>query len=378
MKTLNRLTLAAAGAALVSAAIYATSAPIQPVPTGRAPKSEQASLTVMVTRLRPEVIPDRISATGDILAWQEASISSEADGLRLVDVKVDVGDVVRRGQLLALLAPESVEIELTQSLAVVAETEALFAEAAANAERAQVLRKSGALSTQQIHQTTTSKHAALARLDAARAGVRTQRLRLAQTRILAPDDGIISVRTAAIGAVVSAGHELFRMIRRGRLEWRAEVSAPDLARLKPGQIVRITPVGGETLEGRLRVLAPVVDAATRNGMAYVDVPSSDTARPGMFARGEFELGARQVLTLPQGAVQMHDGFSYVLRVGPDSRVIQTKVALGRRINARVEIAHGLDTADRVVSTGGAFLGNGELVRVVEDTSIAATTNDGSP
>lgn len=376
--TLNRMTLAASGAVLVGTVILTISASTQPMHAADGLTSEQPSLTVSITRLRPDVVRDQISGNGDIKAWQEASIGSEADGLRLIDVKVDVGDAVRRGQLLALLAPESVEAELSRSLAMVAEAEALVAEAMANAERAQALIGSGALSAQQIQQTVTARQSAIARLEAARAGAKVQRLRLAQTRILAPDDGVISQRTATLGAVVPAGHELYRLIRGGRLEWRAEVSATDLVRLKPGQIVRITPVGAETLEGRLRMLAPVVDVATRNGIAYVDLPPSDTARPGMFARGEFELGERQVLTLPQAAVQMGDGFSHVLRVGPDSRVILTKVTLGRRIDARVEIASGIDAADRVVSSGGAFLGDGDLVRVVEDSSMAATITGESP
>ena len=107
------------------------------------------------------------------------------------------------------------------------------------------------------------------------------------------------------------------------------------------------------------------DIQTRNGLAYVDLPASDTARAGMFARGEFEIGTSEVMTLPQSAVQLREGFSYVMRVGPDSRVVQTKVTPGRRLGSRVEIVGGLDAQDRVVVTGAAFLGDGDLVRVSE-------------
>lgn len=318
----------------------------------------------------------RVSANGNIMAWQETSIGTEANSLRLTEVKVNVGDKVRRGQSLATFAADTVEAELAQSRAAVAEADVALAESAANAERARVLKESGALSAQQIQQYVNAERTAQARLDAARAVERTQQLRLIQTRIAAPDDGVISARAATVGAVVPTGQELFRLIRGGRLEWRAEVAAADLVKLKPGQKVRITPTGGDAIEGRLRMLAPVINIQTRNGLAYVDLKSGDTARAGMFARGEFEIGVSEVMTLPQSAVQLRDGFTYVMRVGPDSRVIQTKVMPGRRSGNRVEIVGGLDNDERVVESGAAFLGDGDLVRVTD--ALKAAPPAGSP
>jgi RND family efflux transporter MFP subunit len=378
MKTSHRLALVAAGIALAGAAItvaIATAAPNTPTQQAAAPAAGQSSLTVAVARLQRATLPLRVSANGNIMAWQEASIGAEANGLRLTEVKVNVGDQVRRGQPLATFAPDTVQAELAQSRAAVAEADVALSEAAANAQRARMLQATGALSAQQIQQYVNAERTARARLDAARAVERTQQLRLVQTRIAAPDDGVISARAASVGAVVPAGQELFRLIRGGRLEWRAEVAAADLVKLKPGQKVKITPTGGDVIEGRLRMLAPVIDIQTRNGLVYVDLPSSTTtntsARAGMFARGEFELGANEVMTLPQSAVQLREGFSTVMRVGPDSRVIQTKVTPGRRAGNRVEIVDGLDAEDRVVVSGAAFLGDGDLVRVTRTGSEGA-------
>ena len=100
-------------------------------------------------------------------------------------------------------------------------------------------------------------------------------------------------------------------------------------------------------------------------IVFVDLPVSGTARAGMFARGEFEVGSGSGLTLPQSAVMLRDGFSYVLRVGPDSKVTQAKVSVGRRVGDRIEITAGLDAAARVVAAGGGFLGDGDTVRVVD-------------
>lgn len=374
MKVPDKLLLAAMGIAVAAAAItivLAWEVPDANAQEAKTPVAGQASLTVTVASLQPATFPIRVSANGNIMAWQEASIGTEANGLRLTDVKVNVGDTVRRGQSLAIFAADTVEAELAQTRAAVAEADVALAEAAANAERARLLQESGALSAQQIHQYLSAERTARARLDAARAVEKTQRLRVAQTRIAAPDDGVISARAATVGAVLPAGQELFRLIRGGRLEWRAEVAATDLARLKPGQKVRITPNGGDAIEGRLRMLAPVIDIQTRNGMVYVDLPPSDTARAGMFARGEFEIGASEVMTLPQSAVQLREGFSYVMRVGPDSRVIQTKVTPGRRSGDRVQITSGLYKDDRVVVSGAAFLGDGDLVLVADGPKKAA-------
>jgi HlyD family secretion protein len=326
------------------------------------------ALSVTTTRPQLAKLPLHIGANGNIAAWQEAIIGTEANGLRLAEVRVNVGDAVKKGQVLATFAPDMMQADVAQIRAVVAEAEAALAEAAANAARARELQNSGALSEQQINQYATAERTAQARLEAQRAQANVQALRLRQTQVLAPDDGVISSRTATVGAVLPAGTELFRMIRQGRLEWRAEVPATDLARIQPGMAVSVTPVGGATLAGKVRMLAPTVDAQTRNGIVYVDLTPSRDARAGMFARGEFDIGTGQGLTLPQSAVLLRDGFSYVLRIGPDSKLIETKVATGQRLGDRVQITGGLDAQARVVASGGGFLADGDLVRVVDATA----------
>jgi len=121
------------------------------------------------------------------------------------------------------------------------------------------------------------------------------------------------------------------------------------------------------------MVAPTVDPQTRTAIVYVDLPRGSGARAGMFARGEFELGKVNALTLPQSAVVMREGFSYAYRIEPDNRVTQVKVSTGRRLGDRVEITEGLDQATRVVASGAAFLADGDLVRIVESpqTSVSA-------
>jgi HlyD family secretion protein len=167
---------------------------------------------------------------------------------------------------------------------------------------------------------------------------------------------------ATVGAVVPAGMELFRLIRQGRLEWRAEVPAQELGRIQPGQAVQLTPAGGNAITGRVRMVGPTVDPATRMGLVFVDVPSGTPAKAGMFARGEIALGEGEALTLPQSAVLLRDGFHVVFLVGADGKVAQRKVEVGRRSGERIEVV-GLAPDARVVAGGGAFLGDGDVVRV---------------
>ena len=340
-----------------------------------AASAAKPALTVNVTQPQTSALPVRVTANGSIAAWQEASVGTEANGLRLAEVRVNVGDVVKRGQVLATFAPDTMNADVAQTRAAVAEAEATLAEAAANAQRARGLQATGALSEAAINQYLTAERTAKARVDAQRAMAQMQQLRLKQTQVLAPDFGVISARSATVGAVLPAGQELFRMIRQGRLEWRAEVAANDMASLKPGVAVLVTAGSGSAIKGTVRMVAPTVDPQTRNGLVYVDLPSvngtsGSAARAGMFARGEFEVGSGSGLTLPQSAVMLRDGFSYVLRVGADSKLAQVKVGVGRRVGDRIEITGGIDAAARVVASGGSFLGDGDTVRVVADAAPA--------
>lgn len=323
------------------------------------------ALSVTVTSPVRAELTARIEAHGGIAAWQEASISAEGSGWRVLELRAQVGDRVKRGQVLAEFAADLVQADLALARAGVAEAEALLAEAGARAQRARELQPTGVISTEQAQQAYTAERTAQARLEAQRAGLRLQQLRVQQTRVLSPDDGVVSSRSATLGAVLAPGQELFRMIRQGRIEWRAEVASDDLARIRPGMEVTVLPPGGAPVAGRVRVVAPTVDAATRNGMVLVDLPAAGGARPGMFASGAIKVGGSTALTLPQAAVVLRDGFAYAFVVGAEGRVRQAKLSVGRRSGTQIEVLSGVGAADRVVASGAGFLTDGDLVRVVD-------------
>lgn len=346
------------------------------------PGPGRPALTVDVVTPQETMLPVTLAANGDLAAWQEATIGAEASGLRVRQVLVGVGDRVRRGQVLARFASDTVRADVAQARATLAEAEANAADAANNAARARTLQQTGAMSASQINQYLTTEATAQARVAATRAQLQAQLVRLNQTEVVASDDGVISGRSASatIGAVVNNGTELFHLIRQGRLEWRAEVTAAELGKLTVGTHALINATSGARLEGRVRVIGPTVDPQTRIALVYVDVkplpgPASGSARAGMFARGEFELGTQPALTVPQQAVVVREGFNYVYRVNADGRVSQLKVEIGRIAGDRVQILSGLAPGTRIVASGGGFLNDGDLVRVTGAPAGAASAPD---
>ncbi len=364
-----KVSVVAASIVVVALAFFAKSTGT----TATTPDPAKPALAVQTVQPRSEEMTQRLAASGNVAAWQEASLGSEVAGLRLIDVKVNVGAQVKRGQVLAEFAGEMPLAEQAQTRAALAEARAAQIEAHANADRARGIESTGALSALQIGQYLTAEATAQARLDAALANLALADLRLAHTRVLASDDGTISYRSpaATVGAVVPQGQELFRLIRQNRLEWRAEVASSELGRIRPGQNANIVSPAGASTAGKVRSVAPTVDTQTRNALVYVDLPPAATGgdhppfKAGMFARGEFELGKSVGPTLPRQAVAMRDGFSFVFLVGADSRVAQTRVQVGRRDGERVEITGGLPPGAPVVAAGAGFLNDGDLVKVVD-------------
>ena len=352
--------IAVAGVAMISSSSRAaddkkTSAP-------------KPALTVTTAQPSQIKLPIKLAANGNIMAWQEAVISNESNGLRLIDVRVNVGDVVRAGQVLASFSTEAVQADVAQAHASLREAEANAADASANAARARSVQTAGALSAQQVSQYLTAEKTAKAKVEAAGATLAAQQLRLKQTQLLAPDNGVISARTATVGTVVNTGTELFRMIRQGRLEWRAEVTSTELGRLATGTSASVVAANGTVLKGKVRMIAPTVDLQSRSALVYVDLsPSTEKSPPakaGMFGKGEFELGTSAALTVPQQSVVVRDGFNYVFVLNPDSRVSRVRVQTGRRVGDQVEVMEGIRPDAVLAASGAGFLNDGDLVKVV--------------
>ena len=358
--------------AAVALVLALSNAWAQPAETKSAAASAgaKAALTVNVVSPRAGQWTSTLPLTGRVLVhWPargEAIIGSQVGGLRIIELLAQVGDSVKAGQLLARLDDAPVQQDLAQARAALQDAQAQLQEAAANAQRAKGLSGTGALSAQQQGQFEVAEAVARARVATAQAAVAAQELRLQNTRVVAPDAGLVNARSATLGAVPGTGNELFRLIRQGRLEWRAEVPAAELSRVKPGTPARVTTPSGSVVQGTVRKVSPQVDPQTRNALVYVDLKTTEgsDARAGMFARGELRFDARRSLMLPASAVLLREGFDVVLVVDAQQRIRQTKVKVLSREGDQVAI-EGLDEQARVVARGGAFLGDGDVVRIAE-------------
>ena len=322
-------------------------------------------MTVTVAEPQRETLAIALQANGNVSAWQEASVGAEVNGLRLAAVNVNVGDSVKKGQVLATFTTDTARADSLQSQASVVQAEAGYLNAKADADRARSIQDSGALSASQIAQYFTQEKVAKAQWEASKALLSATEIRFGNTTVKAPDDGLISARGATVGAVVGAGQELFRLIRQGRMEWRAEVTASEVGRIRVGQKAQVTLATGTELSGQVRAIAPSANEQTRNILVYIDLPRHNDLKAGTFARGVFAIGQSEALTAPTPAIVVRDGNNFVFVVDAENKAAARQVQTGRRVGERVEIVEGLQAGERVAVQGAGFLNDGDLVKVVQ-------------
>ncbi|AMK76599.1 MULTISPECIES: efflux RND transporter periplasmic adaptor subunit [Methylomonas] len=310
--------------------------------------------------------PTTIEASGPIAAWQEAVIGAQQSGLRLIEVNVNVGDQVKRGQLLARFDADMLRADLAQLQANLAQAQATAVQAETNKQRVLKLKNAATLSQQESLRYETEAEISRTQVDAIKAQLTAKQLQLGYAEVRAPDDGAISARLATLGAVPGSGQELFRLIRQNRLEWRGELTAGQIAQIQIGQAILLSLPDGSVAQARVRQLAPALDEQSRLGLMYADILPGSHARAGMYANGRIELSQRPALTVPAASLVIRDGRSYVLKLRSDadtSPVSLQAVDTGRRQGVEIEIVQGLSETDRVVVEGAGFLNDGDLVHV---------------
>jgi len=351
----SKKSLAMIGSIVVLAALLGVGLLVTSQSGKAAAKPLPIAPALTVTSIEPSQVSwaETITASGAVAPWQEAIIGSQIGGYQLDQVRVNVGDVVRKGQVLAHINADLLRAEEAQLAPA-------YEQAQVNAKRAISLQGSGGISDQDVLQASTLAKTALGQLV-------YKQLQLRYTDVIAPEDGIISSRTATIGSVVASGQELFRMIVKGRLEWRGEVTAEQLQHLAPGQQVSLALPGGMTATAVVRQLAPTLDSGSRLGLVYADIASAQPVRAGMYANGTIALSAVPALVVPTQSVVIRDGHTYVLKLSSDGRnkVQRLAVLTGRRQGSEIEIVSGINADDELVVQGAGFLNDGDVVRVVK-------------
>lgn len=326
------------------------------------PAEPPPALTVTVAPAARRPMARVVVGDGSVVAWQELVIGAEAGGLRVAEVAVEEGDRVRQGQLLVRLEASVLAAQRDGAEASVQEAESALRIARQDLVRSVELSRTESAPRQALEQREAAARQAEARLAAARARRDEAAARLAQTRILAPTDGVVSRRTVLSGAVTSVGQEMVRLIRDGRVELDARVPELEFAAVRAGQRARVFH-GDREIEAEVRAVAPTVAADTRLGVVHVALPPESGLRPGMFARAEILPEAAPVLAVPQEAVLFREGRPAVFVLSADDRVAFRQLATGRRRDGAVEVVEGLAPGERVVVSGAGFLSDGDRVRV---------------
>jgi HlyD family secretion protein len=357
---------------------------------------------VSVVTVEPAEFVETLALTGTLVPREEILIATEVEGLRIVDVAADESQLVKKGDVLARLETASLDAQLAQNDAALAKADAAIAQAesaiasaqakvveAANAlARAKPLRQSGYLAEATFDQRESAARSADASLVSTRDGLTLARADKAQTEALrrdlvwkrgkteikAPADGLISRRTAKIGAMAAgAGDPMFRLIANSEVELDAEVPEVQLSRIEVGQAATLTIAGLPDLAGRIRLVSPEIDRTSRLGRVRILALDMAHPRVGSFARASVVVGKGRGLGIPAAAVQFQADGATVQLVQHD-HVVTRKIVTGLQSKGFVEVKSGLAAGDSVVARAGTFVRDGDIVRPVKSAPKLSEVN----
>jgi len=326
-----------------------------------APTSKNLVVTTM--DITTTEVDDVISAQGQIVAWEEAIISTRVGGLPIAEIFAEVGDVVTKGQLLAKLDDITVQLDISKATATLAEAEAAALEAKANYDKQLSLKAKKFVSEQDLLIAQARADAATARRNAAAAGLAIHKQRLADTEITAPDNGLIQSRSAVLGSMSMIGQPLFVLSRDNKIEWAAELLPEQVSLIYEGQAVNVSLSNGQTVSGSVRVVSPVLDKANKLGRAFVRLEQNADVLAGMYLSGQFLIGKKSSILLPMNTLVQRDGRTFVFVVNSNNKVAKVFVELGRQVGNKFEVLNGVSAGQTVVSNGAGFLSDGETVDI---------------
>lgn len=392
MKPLNLSAIGLLLASLAFAPAFAAATP-ERVPIAPA---------VTVLMLVPTELVETLLLTGTLVPREEALVVPEIEGLRITEILVEEGDQVKAGQVLARLSRDQLNAQMDQWQATlnvsnaqiaqarsqISQAEAALAQSTPALARAQELLRISSGTQASVEQRVAEQRANEAKLASTKDGLlltvadkankeaqwNEAKVRLGRTEIKAPVDGMVSRRTARLGAIASAaGEALFRIIAKGEVELEADVPETALPKLRKLQKADVTIGSALKVDGIVRLVSSEVDKTSRLGKVRIALPVDARIRIGSFGRGVVEISRRMALALPAAALQ-YDGASPYAQVVRNGRVIARKVQPGLMTQGMVEIKEGLEEGEAVIARAGAFLHDGDAVTVTEP----AAKPDGVP
>jgi RND family efflux transporter, MFP subunit len=304
-------------------------------------------ISVDTAEVNLEDVQRSVEVTGTLAPWEEAMVSLEAEG-RLVKVAVDLGDPVRKGQILALIAPQEYEYKKVQAEAELAAAEADF-------KRTQDLAKKEMSTPQQLDENRR-------RLEVARTAADLARKKLADTSLIAPIDGMVSKRLINVGEYVHIGTPAFQIVRTTPLKLKADVPERYVADVSIGSAVTVEYEAlrdQPPLTGTIVRVSPIVAVDSRSFPieAQIENPQG-SVKPGTFARASILIAKpEKALTVPEAAVTAFAGTPrvYVLQ---DGKARERVIEVSGKNKGRIIVTKGLNSGEKVIVSGLETLSDG--------------------
>ena len=336
-------------------------------------RSDANAQTVTVIVPGQITVQGAVTASGALAARRDLPVGIAGDGGRVVQVLVDAGTWVNKGQVLAVVDRSVQTEEIASQAANVEVQEANARLAQSKLDRSQKLVANGFISNADIEQLVATRDAAVAQVRVARATLGQLRASAARLNIVAPEAGLVLTRQVEPGQIVSPGSgTLFRIARDGELEMQARLSESNLARMAVGDAADVVPVGTTRhFTGHVWQLSPIIDATSRQGVARIALPYDTALRPGGFATATLRSGTTTAPILPESAILSDANGAYVYVVGTDNKVERRAIAIGDVTAAGIAVLKGLSGNERVVLRAGGFLNPGDKVKPAVDRSAIA-------
>ncbi len=335
--------------------------------TAASPKSRQ---TVTAATIVLTALPRVVNASGTVSAWEEVPVGAETGGMVATAVYVDEGRFVRQGQPLVQMNDALLRAQMRQQQAGLQLAQANLARDMAALTRAEELKGRGFLSQASLDAALANQRSSEANVAAAQASLSETRTRVSQATVRAPVSGQVLSRNVTRGQIVTAGSELFRIVRDGRLELDAQIPETDLPLVRAGQTALISAEQGRST-GTVRIVTPEVDGQTRLGVARVTLTSGSGLKAGNFARAQIDVGASPALVVPAAAIVFREGKAGVYVIGSNDAVRFVPVGTGARAGQLIAVTGAVQAGQRVVINGAGFLGEGDLVTVGTATPAPA-------
>lgn len=318
------------------------------------------AVTITIANAAVRAVERTVSVVGTLAANAQAELAAEVDG-QLVAVEADLGDRVRRDQVLARLRSDVTAARLR-------EAEASCANAEADAKRAEPLRTEGIISAQEFERVQTVLNVARARRD-------QLRIELARAAIRSPLDGSVAARLVDVGSYVRPGTVVFRLVADDPLKFRGEIPEREVPALAAGQSVRISvdAFPGETFTGQVSRVGAASDPTARALAFEALVPNTDRRlRPGFFGHGEVVVRRdERALAVPRAALSTFAGVTKLFVV-EDGVAHEREVTLGVDLgDGWVEVAQGVGRGSQVATSGLSRLADGTPVAVRGDADPGA-------